>query len=826
MAETHCQCFPVSEVGRLMAVLALGAVGAIIGGVTGGGAVGIGIGYSVGSMLGSMLFPSTYPSTNIVNEGTQLDKTLVQTSAYGKTITKGFGLFATSGNCIYASELRETKHTSSQTASGGKGSGGSSQTVTNVTYTYALDCAIAVCLGPIVGIRRIWADTKLVYSAHEDADTDTDEMSELVMDGMTVYLGTADQNPDPLMEASLGVGLVPGYRGIAYVMFENLDVTNTGGRVPNFVFEVVTKGEIDENNHVVPEQPTLAEVVEELITNNTNLTVDDLYLDDLTKTIIGYQLNSQCSVRSALEPLFLATYVDGYESDGKIKFLERGGSYSLTINSDELIPYQESEESIDLLIMDMISEQELPKRISVTALDSNNDYNTVTGSYSRHFSLSKKESTQTLGLTLSMAQCAGIAEVLCHVSWTQRKSVKFKTDLRYLKLDPADVIRITAGAFEYVLRVKSVIFSLDEGVSFEAVMDDPDIYNSVSEGALESTPTVNIVKPGTPIIEIMDIPLLLPDHEQAGLYMAATTVGEWKGCIIRLSETTDPEDSWTLVWMNNQATMGYATGTPLSASRDPYIIEEVTLRVYLYSGELESITKEEMLAGGGLNFALYGDEIIQFRDAVLVSANTYDLTGIFGGRLGTEAEMSGHAANDRFVLLDANLYRWPVTNFPSLLGKTRYFFGANVSQQNPSLKGFYELDPTYQIVDYTDPYPLTFEMRSLQPLSPRHIRGCRNDAGDLTISWKRRDRRASIWMDYIDIPCSDRADWEHAMGFRLKIMDGVNIKRTVSVLNATSSIYTAAQQVEDFGALQGSVAVVVAQQSQNVGFGIEGSETI
>jgi hypothetical protein len=813
-----------------MAVLALGAVGAIIGGGIGASigatGLGIGIGYSVGSMFGGMLFPSTYPSTNIVNEGTQLDKTMIQTSAYGKTITKGFGVFATAGNCIYASELRETKHASSQTASGGKGGGGGSQTVTNISYTYALDCAIMVCLGPIIGIRRIWADTKLVYSAHEDADTDTDEMSELVMDGMTIYTGTYDQNPDPLMEAALGVGMVPGYRGIAYVVFENLDVTNTGGRVPNFVFEVATKGKIDDKNHVVPENPTLAEIVEELITDNTNLTINDLYLDDLTKTIVGYQLNNQCSVRSALEPLFLATYVDGFESEGLLKFTERGKAPVLTLNHNDLVPYQESDESIDLYVMDIVSEQELPKRISVTAMNPNNDYNTVTGSYSRHFSLSRKESSQTFGITLCLAQCASIAEVLCHVTWTQRKAVKFKTDLRYLKLDPADVIRIVTNTNEYTLRITSIIFSIDEGISFETVLEDSDIYNSVSEGALESTQGINIVKPGTPIIEIMDIPLLLPDHVQAGLYMAATTVGEWKGCIIRTGTTTNPEDSWTVVWMKDRATMGYAIGTPLSAVRDPYIIEEVTLRVYLYGGELESITKDEMLAGGGKNFALYKNEIIQFRDAVLVSANTYDLTGIYSGRLGTEGEMSGHAINDRFVLLDANLHRWQTTDYPALLGKTRYFFGANVVQQNPSLKGFYALDPTYQIIDYTSPYSLTVAMRSLKPLSPRHIRGYRNNDGDLAITWKRRDRMASIWMDYTDIPCSEWANFEYTLGFRVRIMDGVNVKRTLSVLNASSVVYTAAQQMEDFGAVQASVDVLIAQQSQNIGYGIEGSAVI
>ncbi|MCB2103560.1 MAG: host specificity protein, partial [Rhodobacteraceae bacterium] len=47
-----------------------------------------------------------------------------------------------------------------------------------------------------------------------------------------------DQLPDPKIEAVEGTGTVPAYRGIAYVVFEDLDVTRFGNRVPQFSFEV------------------------------------------------------------------------------------------------------------------------------------------------------------------------------------------------------------------------------------------------------------------------------------------------------------------------------------------------------------------------------------------------------------------------------------------------------------------------------------------------------------------------------------------------------------------------------------------------------------
>jgi hypothetical protein len=57
--------------------------------------------------------------------------------------------------------------------------------------------------------------------------------------GLTFYLGTPTQLPDPIMEAYDGVGNVPGYRDLVYIMIENLQLVNFGNRIPNFSAEIV-----------------------------------------------------------------------------------------------------------------------------------------------------------------------------------------------------------------------------------------------------------------------------------------------------------------------------------------------------------------------------------------------------------------------------------------------------------------------------------------------------------------------------------------------------------------------------------------------------------
>ena len=62
---------------------------------------------------------------------------------------------------------------------------------------------------------------------------------------MTIYTGAADQLPDPKMEAIEGAGMVPAYRGTAYVVIEDLDLSPYGNRLPQFSFEVVRAPEVD-----------------------------------------------------------------------------------------------------------------------------------------------------------------------------------------------------------------------------------------------------------------------------------------------------------------------------------------------------------------------------------------------------------------------------------------------------------------------------------------------------------------------------------------------------------------------------------------------------
>ena len=83
---------------------------------------------------------------------------------------------------------------------------------------------MALCEGEITGVGRIWAD---------GLEIAPDTIN------LRVYTGAETQVPDPKIAAVEGAGKAPSYRGIAYVVIEDLELSSYGNRVPQFTFEVV-----------------------------------------------------------------------------------------------------------------------------------------------------------------------------------------------------------------------------------------------------------------------------------------------------------------------------------------------------------------------------------------------------------------------------------------------------------------------------------------------------------------------------------------------------------------------------------------------------------
>lgn len=206
----------MSSVGQAVG----GILGAVVGFFVGGGPAGALRGFSIGASIGGMLDPPKGPN----QVGPRLTDLSTQTSTYGTSIPRIYGTMATMGNIFWieGDRLKEVATVSKQ--KGGKGGGGKA---TTTTYSYYATFAVGLCQGPIAGVRRIWIGSKLIYDAGSD-DLEAVMASNAAAAGFKVYLGTETQTADPRMAADKGVANVPGYRGLAYIVFYDYALKDHG----------------------------------------------------------------------------------------------------------------------------------------------------------------------------------------------------------------------------------------------------------------------------------------------------------------------------------------------------------------------------------------------------------------------------------------------------------------------------------------------------------------------------------------------------------------------------------------------------------------------
>ncbi|MDE2112524.1 MAG: glycoside hydrolase/phage tail family protein [Alphaproteobacteria bacterium] len=202
-----------------MASLVLGAVGSALGpSLFGGeflGLTGAQLGGALGAFAGTEIDAALMPP--VKRSGPRLTDIAVQSSTEGAPIPRLFGRMRVAGQLIWASRFKETAGTAT---TGGKGI--ASPGVRQTDYLYSISFAVGLCAGPITRIGRIWADGNLLDPA---AYT------------MRIYVGDETQSADPLITEIDGE--TPAYRGLCYVVFEDMPLAGFGNRIPQLQFEVI-----------------------------------------------------------------------------------------------------------------------------------------------------------------------------------------------------------------------------------------------------------------------------------------------------------------------------------------------------------------------------------------------------------------------------------------------------------------------------------------------------------------------------------------------------------------------------------------------------------
>ena len=538
-----------------MATLVLTVVGGIVG-----GPVGAAIGAAVGQQVDAAIFKPKG------REGPRLADLKVQASTYGQQIPKLFGTMRVAGSVIWATDLIERR-----TKSGG-GKGRPSVT----EYSYAVSLAVALSSRPIRAVRRIWADGNLLRGS-------SGSFRERCV--FRSHDGGEDQAVDPLIAAALGPAAASAFRGLAYAVFEELELAAFGNRIPSLTFEVeADAGTVDAGS------------------------VANALLGDPARAAglwpFGGYAASGDRARDALTPLFDADAVRLRSAPADWRLLPAEAEQPI------LAPGAYSESRRDWSASDIAEHRRmplgaLPASIRLRHYEPERDYQlgqqmaVVAGGGAR-------EDRMDLPAVLAAGSARALAQRLAASATDGRETIVWEADLAALALLVGGLIMLPdAGVWRIASR----------SVKAASVRVELRRYRPPSVTELVADPGAPVVAPDWPdsegVVRLFDLPSMGAAATAPRVLVAAAGGNDgWRGADLWFRGGADMEP--VAIGTARPALALGALAAPLEPGPTGLFDRANSLVVELANSmmALESIGDAALLAGG--NRAMVGGELLQF----------------------------------------------------------------------------------------------------------------------------------------------------------------------------------------------------------------------
>jgi hypothetical protein len=669
-----------------MATLLLSAVGTLVGGPLGG---------AIGALAGRAVDAAIIGGGH--RDGPRLKELTPTTSTYGEALPRHFGRMRVPGSIIWATDLVEHR----DTQGGGKGR----PSVT--TYSYTASFAVALASRPIADVGRVWADGNLLRGAAGDLKAGG---------AMRVHTGWGDQPADPLIAAAEGAGRCPAWRGLAYVVFEDLELGDFFNRIPALTFEVIADADgftlqdvigelIDDADAAVPLPGFVGLSCEGPLADTLRLLDPILPIDcdAAGERITIARERLQAAPMPLPEPAIAV-------ADG-----EFGGRSGFS-RKREPVPAAAPE--------------------SLRYYDVDRDYQP---GLQRAGGRAGPGQPQTIELpaALAAADARRLAEALARRAAWRRETVAWRSAELDPALAPGAIVTLPGVAGRW--RVAEWEWR-DTGVELTLARVVPTGADAAPAGTSDPgriNPPPDLAAPPT-VLAAFELPWDGTGGGDRPAPFAALSAGaaNWRGAALYVDQG-DCQLQPLGASGRARSVLGQAEEALVPAS--PLLFDRgVGVIVALIDPAMDLADATGRQLALGANRALLGSEIIQFGRAEPLGAGRWRLRDLLRGRGGTESALAGHLAGEPFVLLDAR----PVALDPLLVGAA--------PDARIAAVGFGDDDPVTA--------PIALRGVTLRPLSPVHPRVATLPDGTLALAWTRRARGAWDWPDGVDAPLHEEAE--------------------------------------------------------------------
>lgn len=655
-----------------MATLVLTTLGTALGGPIGG---------AIGALAGQAFDARLLSPKG--RKGPRIDDLRVQLSSYGTMIPQLFGRMRVAGTVIWASELKEHRNRQSN----GKGRG------STTTYSYSVSLAVALSSRPIIAVRRIWAEGNLLRGVAGDFKSAA---------VLRVHSGSDDQMPDPLIAAIEGSDHAPAYRGIGYVVIEDLDLAPFGNRIPSLTFEVEADAGMISLEEAAAAMlggsaaasPPVAGLVE----------AEGIALADATRAAAVNQLGP---------------FIEPWRGKGG-RVWKLGAEVS-PVEAGEQLTVRSAKGG-----RRRAGNLAIPRAIEIAGYDPQRDFGAtlqravVPGGSGQIETIALPAAiTAEAAKRLAMRQAAALAR--------RRETDTVVQGFAALAMVPGQTVTADSGIrariIERQIEGSSVRLTLDRWADFAA----SSVAADGGRGSVASD-----VLPGPSVAMLIDMPSRgEPVADALRLLAVAGTGGGWRSAEVMVRAAPDLEPEPVAL-----ARRALALGKVISSSGSgtcPMFDDRSQIVVELSDPAMTLSEASDSALLAGANLAAAGAEFIQFGRVEPVGPRRWRLTRLLRGRLGSEADGAG--PGDDFALIDDPA----LVALPSRVGLAALGGNGRV-----------------EIIGPGDPEPIILPVgagaRAMRPLSPAGLVARWTASGGLRIAWLRRTLAGLGWEDGIDLP--------------------------------------------------------------------------
>lgn len=657
-----------------MATLVLSVVGGVVGGP---------VGAAIGGLIGNAVDHTILGPKG--REGPRLADLSVQTSSYGAPIPKVFGTMRVAGSVIWATDLQEHRST--------ERSGKGQPSVTS--YSYSASFAVALSSRAIVSVGRIWADGNLLRGEAGDWKAST---------GFRLHPGDEDQPVDPLIAAHEGAG-TPAHRGIAYCVFEDLQLADYGNRIPSLTFEVVAD------------------------TGAANV-------GDIARAIGGGAIASE-GVAATLGGF--SAYGDSARGVAELLARAAGGWFAPTATGVLLRADEGPAVTIEdagwgegrLRDRSVRALETVPKVLTLAHYDPAREYQTGSQQVRRPGAGVRSERVE-LPAVLDAGAARTLAAGMLARAEVERVRRTVSLDVGAAHVEPGD--RVTIAGEVGVWRVAEARL---EGLVTTLVL----VPLAPAPLAQVSTPGRVVAAPdrvvGATRVEVFELPNLDDTllTQPRVLIAAAGTGAAWRRAALLWS--LDEGTSWTGAGASAlPATLGTVMSPPGPGPTTLFDLAN-TLEVELLHDEMTLESTDDAGLDAGRNLAMVGEELLQFGSATQLSARRWRLERLLRARRGATAT---HLAGERFVLVEPAC-ALPLDVPASAIGRRVRVLASGVGDTSGPAEAAAMVSGV-----------------SVAPPAPVRLHAERLADGGVRVTWVRRSRLGWRWRDGGDAPLGEERE--------------------------------------------------------------------